>query len=49
MRESTNEMIALFEKAREEYFEDGMESNFSRGAIPRNDAFARREWHHSLT
>ena len=19
------------------------------GAIPRNDAFARREWHHSLT
>ena len=21
----------------------------ARGAIPRNDAFARREWHHSLT
>ena len=20
-----------------------------RGAIPRNDAFARREWHHSLS
>ena len=33
MRESTNEMIALFEKAREEYFEDGMESNFSRALV----------------
>ena len=23
--------------------------HFQSGAIPRNDAFARREWHHSLT
>ena len=29
--------------------EDGNEQYQEVGAIPRNDAFARREWHHSLT
>ena len=42
------EFSAWPEKA-QELCRQGKTSYVAGGAIPRNDAFARREWHHSLT